>query len=439
MRRWWIGAGVAAAGIAALAALPAVLPARTALAVGLPLRINAGGGAVTDSQGNQWAADRPYSTSAGYGYIDNDSTGGSADPGIPVSGTQNDAIYSTERWGMSGYRIDVPNGTYDVKLLFAETYSGITGPGQRVFDVSVQGHTVLSRLDVYREVGFATALTKDVQGVQVTDGQLDIGFTPHVEQPMIKGIEVQAESSVSPASTTSATATPTPAATPTATVTATPAGTAQATATPTPTPPPPTPTAIATSAPPTAAATPTPTASSTSQQPAVAQVPIRVDAGGPAFVDRQGNQWLADQAYSAGSGWGYIGGHEASFATQYQGGVGLEPHSSGREGMSAYRFNVPDLPQGSFYAVTLYFTGRLNGVNALGQRIFYATVGQTVPGEQEAAVVGPIDPWTAFHSYFVPDTYQVQYIRPVNGVLEITFTPIVGQAVINGITIERQQ
>jgi len=34
----------------------------------------------------------------------------------------------------------VPNGKYVAKLYFAETFDGITGPGQRVFSFNVQGH-----------------------------------------------------------------------------------------------------------------------------------------------------------------------------------------------------------------------------------------------------------------------------------------------------------
>jgi len=31
-------------------------------------------------------------------------------------------LYQTERWGLSGYRFDVPNGSYRVELLFDEIF-----------------------------------------------------------------------------------------------------------------------------------------------------------------------------------------------------------------------------------------------------------------------------------------------------------------------------
>jgi alcohol dehydrogenase (cytochrome c) len=40
---------------------------------------------------------------------------------------------------MESFSWPVPNGKYVVKLHFAETFEGITGPGQRVFSFNVQG------------------------------------------------------------------------------------------------------------------------------------------------------------------------------------------------------------------------------------------------------------------------------------------------------------
>ena len=55
-----------------------------------------------------------------------------------------------------------------------------------------EGVPVLSSLDVYGEAGFATALIKAVDGVQVADGRLDLELVAILESPMINGIEVVA-------------------------------------------------------------------------------------------------------------------------------------------------------------------------------------------------------------------------------------------------------
>jgi hypothetical protein len=152
------------------------------------LRVNAGGSVYTDSHGNSWQADQAYS-SGNWGFYGADNT---VDHGTSyaISGTTDDRIYQTERWGLSGYRFDLGNGTYNINLHFAETYEGITGPGQRVFDVSVEGQLALDNLDIFSEVGHSTALIKVLNNVTVQDGQLNIDFSSVIEEPEINGIEI---------------------------------------------------------------------------------------------------------------------------------------------------------------------------------------------------------------------------------------------------------
>jgi len=90
---------------------------------------------------------------------------------------------------MTAYSFAVPNGKYTVKLLFAEVYSGITGPGDRVFSFNVQGHD-FKDFDIWVKAGgFDKAYVESVN-VEVTDGKLNITFTPNVENPKICGIEI---------------------------------------------------------------------------------------------------------------------------------------------------------------------------------------------------------------------------------------------------------
>jgi enterochelin esterase-like enzyme len=76
-----------------------------------------------------------------------------------------------------------------VKLHFCETYEGITGPGERVFSFDVEG-TAFKDFDVWKKAGgFARAYVESVP-VEVTDGRLDIKFTPNIENPQINAIEI---------------------------------------------------------------------------------------------------------------------------------------------------------------------------------------------------------------------------------------------------------
>ncbi len=162
----------------------------------LPVRVNSAGADYTDGSANTWTADQSY-VSGLWGFYGDDNTVDRG-AGHAISGTGDDRIYQTERYGLSGYRFDLGNGTYDVNLHFAETYSGITGSGQRVFDVIIEGQLVLDNLDMFSEIGHSTALIKTINNITVTDGQLTIEFTPGVEVPLINGIEIFSAGSNNP-------------------------------------------------------------------------------------------------------------------------------------------------------------------------------------------------------------------------------------------------
>ena len=107
---------------------------------------------------------------------------------ISIANTSNAKLYQTERYGVTGYAFMVPNGSYTVKLHFAETYNGISAQGQRIFDVTVEEETV-ANIDVFSEAkGRNTAPIKTVN-VNVKDGRLDIKLIPRVQLPIINALE----------------------------------------------------------------------------------------------------------------------------------------------------------------------------------------------------------------------------------------------------------
>jgi enterochelin esterase-like enzyme len=144
-----------------------------------------------DKLGNVWAADQESGTGNTWGA----NYGSTMDrSGLGVTGTDIAPIYETERYSMDSYKFTVPNGKYTVRLHFAETYEGITGPGERVFSVSLQGKEVLKDLDPFKDTGgFMKPLVKEFKDVSVDNGQIVIGFTPNIENPQICGIEILAE------------------------------------------------------------------------------------------------------------------------------------------------------------------------------------------------------------------------------------------------------
>lgn len=143
-----------------------------------PIRINAGGGAVKDSTGVEWLGDTGFS---GGDVIER------AD--MQIANTKQPEIYRSEHYSMDSFTRKLPNGKYQVKLHFCETYEGITGSGERVFTFDVGGKT-FKDFDVWAKAGgFARAYVETVP-VEIANGQLDIKFTPQVENPQINAIEI---------------------------------------------------------------------------------------------------------------------------------------------------------------------------------------------------------------------------------------------------------
>jgi hypothetical protein len=96
-----------------------------------------------------------------------------------IAGTVDDGLYQSERWADTPftYEIPLPDGTFNVSLYFAELYSKAQAPNKRVFDVTIEGVTLLDDLDIFQEVGGNTSMIRDFP-VDVSDGALTVDFIP---------------------------------------------------------------------------------------------------------------------------------------------------------------------------------------------------------------------------------------------------------------------
>ena len=85
--------------------------------------------------------------------------------------------------------------TYTLRLHFVEPDD--LKPGQRLFDVAVQGQVVLSGLDIVRETGGPNVpLVREFAGIKV-EKDLTVTFTPadgaRSSAPLLSGLEIVAE------------------------------------------------------------------------------------------------------------------------------------------------------------------------------------------------------------------------------------------------------
>lgn len=132
----------------------------------------------TDKNGNAWLPDQ--------GFADGETIDR---PDITIANASDPKIYQSERYSMTKFTQALPNGKYTVKLHFCETYDGITGPGQRVFSFTVQGHE-FKDFDVWVKAGGPLKAYVESVPVEVTDQNLVITFTSNIENPQINAIEI---------------------------------------------------------------------------------------------------------------------------------------------------------------------------------------------------------------------------------------------------------
>ncbi len=166
-------------------------------------RLNAGGsGAYTDGDSNEWADDDPLVTGASR----------TASKSFDVVGTEDDGLYLSYRFAQPdanglgqdfGYDIPVPaSGSFTVRLHFLEPYFGVPGLGpggigRRVFDVALEGNTVLDDVDLNTIVTPGTTWVTTFEDIAVSDGNLSINFQSEVNNAIISAVEVLSQSTPS--------------------------------------------------------------------------------------------------------------------------------------------------------------------------------------------------------------------------------------------------
>lgn len=91
--------------------------------------------------------------------------------------------------GLTNYSMDIPDGSYEIKLIFAE--SEITQKGNRVFDVSINDIVVLRNFDLFEECGFARSVYKTFR-IEVENGEgLNLNFSSISGKPILNALSIR--------------------------------------------------------------------------------------------------------------------------------------------------------------------------------------------------------------------------------------------------------
>jgi RHS repeat-associated protein len=388
------------------------------LAIGsfLPIRVNAGGPAVVDQQGLYWSASN--------GFTDISGNGLNFFSFAPPAGSNVPVVYQT---GIAGgtfqYQANVPNGQYVVTLKFAD---GMWSAGSDVFDVRINGTSVLSNLNLASTVGQYMPWDATFPA-NVTNGQITIVFDHRSWYSVINAIQIAAATSLE-VEPYNPGLSPQQAMQFTATVrgnssqavnwslspnigTISPSGlyTAPSSLA--------TPTQVTVTA--RSVADPTIVGVSTislSSSPVSSFVPIRVNAGGPAYTDPQGNFWSASNGFTDISGNGLT---PFSFAPPAGSNVPVV-YQTGIAGRTfQYQANVPN----GQYLVTLKFA---DGMWTAGSDVFDVSI-------NGVNVLWSLNPGSSFGQYVPWDaTFPVNV---TNGQITILFANRSWYSVINAIQI----
>ena len=140
----------------------------------------------TDGVGRVWVADKYYDPAS-------ETWTGTPDNGAEWTNTTADlyTLYQSNRFNDQSYVIPVPSaGTYHVTLHYAEMYW--TTVGRRVFNVSVQGVTVVGSLDLIATTGYRYSAYTTTHTVTVTSSGLTVlvGFVNLVDNALVSGMEI---------------------------------------------------------------------------------------------------------------------------------------------------------------------------------------------------------------------------------------------------------
>lgn len=166
-------------------------------------RINAGGPLIsaTDAPNPDWLANSGEGAQNGTqnGIAFSVNTGSSSTLNVPnrhssVPSYAPQSLFAQERYDPSGapemlWSFNTGNGDFTVNLFMANGFSGTSEPGQRIFDVEIEGVEVITDKDLSNEYGHWVGAMESFN-VTVTDGSLEIEFLHQVDNPLINAIEI---------------------------------------------------------------------------------------------------------------------------------------------------------------------------------------------------------------------------------------------------------
>jgi beta-galactosidase len=168
----------------------------------LEIGINAGSNCFyTDPYSHfTYEPDQPYTREGSWGYVDNTDNSKTksttVDSKSTIQGTEQGPLFQTMREGAKAYKFDVPDGNYEITLMFAAPVSredaivnnvgGNIGRtfSKRVFNIYINGLLQLSNVDLAADYGSLTAVEKTINVKAINGLGVKVDLTP------VKGLSI---------------------------------------------------------------------------------------------------------------------------------------------------------------------------------------------------------------------------------------------------------
>ena len=122
-----------------------------------------------------------------------------------IKGTDDDPVYQTQQMGIKEYRMDLPDGDYELTLHFSELLGGptkelvynldsldrIEPSGRRIFDVLVNDKLVMERFNITEQYGSAVAVAKTIKLSVKNNSGIEIIFKAIEGEPVLNALQVK--------------------------------------------------------------------------------------------------------------------------------------------------------------------------------------------------------------------------------------------------------
>jgi hypothetical protein len=102
---------------------------------------------------------------------------------------QEQYLYRTCRTGLEGFNISLPDGEYRITFKMVEYH--YKDAGKRIFNIAMQGKTVIENVDIAGSVGKYNGYDRIIENVNVDNGKLSIRFLPVKDSPVICALIIE--------------------------------------------------------------------------------------------------------------------------------------------------------------------------------------------------------------------------------------------------------